>query len=145
MKTFITSMLHRKTIAWLLVAGWICGITLLSSLTPDTAPELPKWEIPHLDKIVHFVLYAIGGFVLANALWVTNGWPLGKVIFVTALIALLIGVGDEFHQSFVPERSGNDWGDIMADFLGAIAGAIVYSVTCHALIRKRPASDRAAA
>lgn len=35
----------------------------------------------------------------------------------------LVGIIDEYHQTFTPGRTGNDLGDWIADILGSIAGA----------------------
>jgi VanZ family protein len=40
----------------------------------------------------------------------------------------LFGVADEFHQSFVPGRQGNDLGDMTADLIGATLGAMSFLV-----------------
>jgi VanZ family protein len=37
-----------------------------------------------------------------------------------------VGCLDEFHQSWVPERTGNDSQDLTADVLGSIAGFYVF-------------------
>ena len=38
----------------------------------------------------------------------------------------LVGVLDEYHQSKVPGRYGNDIYDLIADFLGAVAGSLAF-------------------
>jgi len=44
-----------------------------------------------------------------------------------AIIAgTLYGVSDEFHQTFTPNRSGNDLGDLTADFIGSFIGATAW-------------------
>ena len=46
---------------------------------------------------------------------------------ITVVIVLaMVGVLDEWHQSWIPERSGNDFGDWLADVAGALAGALVF-------------------
>ena len=41
------------------------------------------------------------------------------------LVVGLTGALDEWHQSHVPGRSGNDPADFAADLLGAVAGALL--------------------
>ena len=42
---------------------------------------------------------------------------------MVTLVGSVIGRLDEYHQTFTPGRSGNDYGDWLADTLGAAAGA----------------------
>jgi VanZ family protein len=71
----------------------------------------------------HFAAYAALGASLAVLLrWL--GWPVLRAMLVAIVLATLYGVTDEFHQSFVPNRS-TDSRDVLVDFLGATAGALV--------------------
>jgi VanZ family protein len=45
---------------------------------------------------------------------------------IVTLILSLIGILDEYHQSFFANRTGNDPGDWLADTLGALCGALVF-------------------
>ncbi|MDA7518218.1 VanZ family protein, partial [bacterium] len=50
-----------------------------------------------------------------------------KCLIVTVTVSLsVIGIWDEFHQSFFENRTGNDPGDWLADTLGAFCGTIVF-------------------
>ena len=74
------------------------------------------------DKVVHTAIFACGSGLFAAAFYRTFGglaWKTPALIFVAMV---LIGVGDEFHQTFTPGRSGNDPGDLTADALGALIG-----------------------
>jgi VanZ family protein len=43
------------------------------------------------------------------------------------VLAVLLGIGDEFHQSFIPGRDAS-LQDVMADAVGACAAACVVAV-----------------
>ncbi len=78
-----------------------------------------KLPIPHFDKWVHFLYFMLGG-VLFNLSWgmERRSWKSwGGILFFAAL-----GAADEWHQSFVPGRSGLDSGDWIADCLGSATG-----------------------
>lgn len=80
-------------------------------------------EFPLQDKGVHFVEYGVLGFLCATAslrTWTDRGAL--RVAMVGALLAAAWGLSDEFHQAFVPGRAA-EFGDLVADTLGAIAGA----------------------
>lgn len=49
-----------------------------------------------------------------------------RSLLITVTVVGLTGALDEFHQSHVPGRSGNDPADLAADLLGAFCGALVF-------------------
>ena len=107
-------------IGWCL---WFFSLWFLSSGTP--APENTP-NIPHLDKIAHFGFF-FGGAGLLCA-WLSHQFKKTNMlqsIIITTLIGSLVGVIDEYHQTFTHGRSGNDFGDWTADSLGSLTGAIV--------------------
>lgn len=118
-----------RTAAWLIFAFWFLGINLLSSLPGSSIPSGP--EIPHFDKIAHFVIFFTGSFLLDNALR-QAGRPLGFPRFLLAFgIVAAIGIVDELRQVFTPGRDGACPYDMIANFLGALTGASL-SLTAHA-------------
>lgn len=81
-----------------------------------------RWEIIHhyMRKTGHFVGYGLIGLAWLRAWWLT----LRHSRFLTdALLALLgtaaIASADEFHQSFLPNRTSTPW-DVVLDCSGAI-------------------------
>ena len=77
------------------------------------------------DKVVHFAVYALLGVLILRA--VAGGRQAGVTwsgVLVSIVIATLYGITDEWHQSFVPNRTP-DVMDVVADLAGASAGAIV--------------------
>ncbi len=90
---------------------------------------LPPFQLS--DKVAHFG-YFFGGSGLLTAYFFTKSprHPHWRVIALSVLCCLgLIGMLDEFHQSFVPGRSGNDPYDFLADLCGAAAGVWVFKIT----------------
>lgn len=122
---FIATWFPRKPVVYLcLFGGW--GLTLWFLSAGNPAPKHGP-EIPHLDKLAHFLYFSAGGALLATFGLVL--WPSLKVrrrlllVMVTAITSA-IGRLDEYHQTFTPGRSGNDTGDWVADTVGGAAGAI---------------------
>lgn len=106
--------------AWAIAAGLAAAILLLS-----TRPNLhPAPLVPHLDKVAHFVEYALLGFFTARALGL-SGMKAVRAAILACFGAGLFGRMDEWIQSFVPGRDSSlaDWA---ADSLGAAAGAGVH-------------------
>jgi formyltetrahydrofolate deformylase len=108
----------------------------LSSIPGDGSPQL----IPHLDKLMHFLGFAVGGMLMAGLLGSVTlvlmrrkvRWDL--IIPATAILIGLFGWLDEWHQCFTPGRHGADLADWVADFLGGIAGALFFRAIFHRLI-----------
>lgn len=119
-----TSFGQKRPKAWLIAwCIWFISLWLLSSGTP--APKnLPT--IPHLDKIAHFGFF-FGGAGLLCA-WIRHSFksvsPL-RCTIVTTVVGAIVGMTDEYHQSFTPGRTGNDFHDWLADTSGSFVGAIV--------------------
>jgi VanZ family protein len=102
---------------------WFTTLWLLSSRAGDLDPGL---TIPHLDKLLHFSYFALGSALIAAALLLTGKSPCktGWVVALCLFIGGVTGAIDEYHQSFVFGRTGNDLGDWIADSLGSLAGAL---------------------
>lgn len=98
------------------------AIVLLSSQSTLPLPQ----SIFGVDKIAHAI--AFGSLAGAIALWVpARRWTAPaswRFICIVAAIAILYGISDEIHQSFVPGRFPSIY-DVIADALGALAGAAV--------------------
>jgi VanZ family protein len=125
--------LPRNPKFWL--GGFLLWFAVLWTLSSGTHPDLPAPEIPNFDKIVHFG-YFFGGAGLFSA-WLfrrnpenPNWWA---ILVLTVIVVGLTGMLDEYHQGFVPGRRGNDPVDLIADVLGAIAGALVFRRFHHQL------------
>jgi VanZ family protein len=109
----------RFALAWAPACAYMALIWAVSSIA---IPFSITQTIPLRDKGVHFVEYAILGFLVAQA--VRRSWP-KEPWLRTALFSLWVafawGVLDELHQAFVPGRSG-DTLDLIADLAGAATG-----------------------
>jgi VanZ family protein len=110
---------------WIPVLLYLALIFGLSSVA-----EVPALPMPGLvnDKVLHVTLYLGLGVLLTRAL--SNGFT-RRVTVLTALLvavcAMLYGISDEFHQSFVPPRQVDVF-DLVADTIGgAIAGFGFYA------------------
>jgi VanZ family protein len=90
---------------------------LTSVPTPSDVPG----GIPHLDKVVHFVLYAGQGWFVTRALRTRRLVTLVGVLLAIAAFAAF----DEWHQRFFGRDPAMvDW---IADAIGASAGIMLAS------------------
>lgn len=111
----------KRAIAWGLFLFWFAAINVASSLPPSALP--PSYEIPHFDKILHFVAFFFGGLFLDNLLRQSRR-PLGipRCLLAFAIVAAF-GIVDETRQLLTPGRDGGDYFDMLANVLGAFVGA----------------------
>jgi VanZ family protein len=85
-------------------------------------------HFPFKDKGIHFVEYAVLGWLCAAAS--ARSWPRASVwrtAGFAVFVSVLWGVSDEIHQALVPGRSP-ELADVVADVLGSIAGAAAWNL-----------------
>jgi VanZ family protein len=107
---------------WTPVVLWMALIYYSSSIHGD---DMPKIDIPNIDKLFHFVEYFILGALLVRAFANSSDKASFKLILLLSiLIASIYGVLDEFHQRFVSERSPEIF-DVLSDIIGSLSGALL--------------------
>lgn len=113
------SAISRKTGAaawWGVAALYALMIFGLSSQSHPLGAD--HWPLGS-DKLAHALLY--GGFSIVLGIALRRSWPgasFGRLSVIAAGLAVLYGVSDEWHQSFVPFRE-MDGADLVADAVGA--------------------------
>ena len=96
-------------------------IFLLSSQSGLRASDDASVDGP-LRHLAHVAIYALLAFLLVLAM--ANGnRPTGRVLLAAAVLALLYGVTDEFHQTFIRDRTGHAI-DLLWDGIGALVGVV---------------------
>lgn len=93
------------SIYWLATFLWAGVIFYLSHLP---AEELPGWQIPYLDKVIHAAEFGILAWLSFKSF---------RAIWPAFLFAFLYALSDEFHQFFVPGRFPDIY-DLLADTSG---------------------------
>ena len=82
--------------------------------------------MPHIDKVLHFVAYALLGALFLRAFKTTRIKNNVKLMLIlSVLLSSLYGMSDEIHQYFVPYRDA-DLMDVLADMLGGLMGVYIY-------------------
>jgi VanZ family protein len=118
---------------WGPVVLWACLIFTLSSL-PGGSLRLPP--IPCADKLAHAGVYGVFALALLRALRRGTSWPAPLLCAVTLGAALVYGISDELHQSFVPGRSVEAL-DVAADAAGATLACGLWQLVAHLRARSR--------
>ena len=118
------SVLRRSSVWFTAFAIWFSVLWMLSSRANDMPEGI---DFRHIDKVLHFGYFFGGAGLLSAAIFRHRPelHPSTRILIVVIFVTL-VGAVDETHQSFIPGRSGNDAGDLTFDFLGAIAGSMLF-------------------
>jgi len=107
---------------FILVAVWFLVLFWLSS---QSRLQPPGPEFEGRDKLLHVGYFTLGAMLFSAGMRIRKPalGPLALSLITLALFSA-IGAFDEWHQTFTPNRSGNDPLDWMADTLGGLIGAL---------------------
>ena len=97
-----------------------------------------RWLVPDLSyvtylqiqfwirKSAHVTEYALLGWLAFRAVWLSLVLErtLARIAALALALALAVSVTDEFHQSFLPERTSSPW-DVVIDTSGALLAIAV--------------------
>ena len=123
MGTSINARFKDFLLYWLPIFIYCLLIYIQSSYpSPEELPQLP-----YLDKILHFAVYALLGILFLRALKTLPIKDNIKLITILAItLSSLYGISDEIHQHYVPYRDA-DITDALADIIGSIFGVYIYN------------------
>ena len=134
---FVVCMTSRLLagLLWSVLLGWGAGILSVSSVNGEFLPSA-LFSLTFADKLIHFIAFALGGWVAAAALRFSfPSLPVARAILTAIVLVAAFGVIDETWQTSTPGRMGGDLYDWIADFLGAIAGAL-FTLRTHARLER---------
>lgn len=86
-------------------------------------------------KAAHFLEYTVLGFLMTNTLCGFRKASFGNNVGTAYILGTLYAVTDEFHQLFVPGRSGQ-LSDVLLDSLGVLFGCLIVLVLKKIIISK---------
>jgi VanZ family protein len=88
---------------------------------------VPGTKIKNIDKLAHFLEFAVFGYLLVVAMTSSQMSLNGPRILLILLIGTLFAILDESFQSLVPGRQ-TDIFDGLADVLGVIVTLLLWHV-----------------
>ncbi len=107
---------------WMLTVGYCLAVLALMT---QPVPDVPRPSIPHLDKVVHFTIYAGLAAIISVGIRRSNPAATPLHQFLTPFLgASGYGAVCEFLQRLVPQRTF-DWSDIAANTAGALTAQAV--------------------
>jgi VanZ family protein len=106
-------------ISWMVFVTW-------SSLASFSDTDLPDFNIPHIDKLVHFTFYFVAvilGIMTINRNVLVQ-WSFQKAAIFLLISMVLFGIIIEVVQyNFTVDRMGDPY-DALANSLGALCGVL---------------------
>lgn len=119
-------MFFRHTI-WAIV--WAIIIFISSVISADNVPEI-SFKIIFIDKIAHFIIYALLSLFLMIGLKKQYTFELFryKAVQSSIIIAAIYGIILESVQLFFTETRAFEVGDIIANILGAMFGYVIFRI-----------------
>ncbi|WP_317164695.1 VanZ family protein [Spongiivirga citrea] len=122
----------RKIGYWLLAIGWTVLITYLSLTSFDELEDVDGIDfidIPHSDKIGHFIFYfgctTVWFLLLFKGIKLSN--KVLKILAVVAIGSFLYGVLIEILQANVTTTRSGDWRDALANTTGILVACFIIS------------------
>lgn len=139
-----TSTLHRvlrygPLLLWMIFITFASTAEFSSLHTSKVIRPLILWLLPNLTEVelaqVHFGIRKLGHLAeygllayLASRAFVTSSFTFirRRWFLLAALLVLVFSLLDEFHQSFVPSRSGSIY-DCIIDMIGGLTVLLVFA------------------
>jgi VanZ family protein len=103
---------------------WTAFVVYGLSSEPSTIPQFPWLALPGVDKLLHFILFAVEGISLAMAFSAFRG---RKQVFIILGWCFLLGGATELVQHFWVEGRTGDIIDLLADTIGSVIGLLISS------------------
>jgi VanZ family protein len=101
---------------------------LLLWLFPDISEERIAFVHFIVRKIAHLSEYAILGLLAARAFITSSRGALRSLWFLFSLLLVIVyALSDEYHQSFVPARTGSIY-DSLIDMTGGLIGLLLVAL-----------------
>ena len=98
-------------------------IKFIEGLFPNSTFDFSNLNF-YIRKSAHFITYLVLGVLTINA-FSNLGLLRYRLFSYSLLFCVLYAASDEFHQSFVPGRSGQG-SDVLLDSVGALVGILIY-------------------
>lgn len=101
---------------------WTCLVVIGSSIPGGSTPSISAFDVPHFDKLVHFIMYF--GIVF---LWSAKNDQVGKNDLVKIFLgSICLGILMEVLQNSVFVDRSFEFLDIIANIMGSIMGLIIF-------------------
>ena len=118
-------MTRNAILSWVAVVAW-AGLIFFFSSTSNLSISVGMWDFI-LRKGAHITEYVVLTLLVWNAVGRHVLSP-GRSLTIAAAAAFLYACSDEFHQRFVPGRTGTPR-DVAIDSVGIIVIVLFFIIT----------------
>jgi VanZ family protein len=131
---------YAPLVVWMTFIFFVSTGEFSASNTSRIIGPLLRWLFPNISeenlvlahyitrKVAHFTEYAILAWLAARAFVTSSKQALRQWWFFAALLLIVLySLSDEYHQSFVPTRTGSIY-DSFIDMSGGLAALLLYAL-----------------
>jgi VanZ family protein len=131
---------YAPLLAWMVFIFFASTVQFSASNTSRIIRPLLLWLFPGISEeritFVHFIVrklshlteYAILGLLAARAFITSSRESLRALWFLFSLLLVIVyALSDEYHQSFVPARTGSIY-DSLIDITGGLIGLLLLAL-----------------
>jgi len=105
----------------LFIILWIIVIFILSAISGNDLDKVPKINIPHFDKIVHFGMYSILQYLfILNFSKTRCKLTFINYLIITSVFSVSYSIIMEFAQTYLFEKRSGDFFDVLANTTGVL-------------------------
>ncbi len=109
---------------------WVVIVFIIIAIPGSNIPRTSLFEIPHFDKLIHFVMFAVLSILLGfgffrqqeNSIYFRK-----RYTFVLVFCVIYGGATEIIQHFFVAGRSGELW-DFAANTSGSFVGILLFSM-----------------
>lgn len=140
---------HAFAIRWIRFLPAVLWMAVIFILSGRSGDELGTW-LPYVNRVIpgltgfdpmHYAAYFVLALTVAYGLGALSAtW---KGFLLNVAICVLYGMTDEWHQSFVPNRSP-EWADLGRDAAGSAAAAVIVLFIGRLRRKRHPAKNYSA-
>jgi VanZ family protein len=113
-------------------------IDIKNEYTNQEKEELIQIINPYIRKLAHYTIYAIGGIVISQCVYLFYNKE-KIMIYISTVVGVLYAISDELHQLIIAGRSGKIQ-DVLIDSIGILTGIALFLLArkiCNKLSCKR--------
>jgi VanZ family protein len=130
---------YLPLLVWLAFISYASSDSFSAGNTSRFIGPLIRWLFPNVSsdtllivhlvtrKLAHFAEYAVLGFLAARAFRTSPRPAISSRWFLISLTMIVVyALADEYHQSFVPTRTGSIY-DSLIDIAGGLTALLIVS------------------